>query len=67
MTPHRVHLLEMRASRPGATAGDECAATVAEIMRVRDNALDTLDAIDSPPTDATARHLAEMRHGNKEH
>ena len=58
MTPHRVHLLEMRASRPGATAGDQLRAISAAI---------DLYAIepDLPPADATARHLAEMRAGRE--
>ena len=58
MTPHRCHLLEMRAIRSGATAIDTCRALAARVQLDLDAAWDEPDA---PPADATARHLAEMR------
>jgi hypothetical protein len=55
MTPHRCHLLEMRATRPGATELDKCRYLAAMVQ------LDYADEWpDAPPADATDRHLAEM-------
>lgn len=56
MTPHRVHLLEMRATRPGATDERACHAL-----------LDGIEATiaERGEPDATARHLAEMRAGRE--